>query len=361
MSIKNLFLRHRVLLISVFISLLLLRILLLNFPLLRNLDLEISIVFSFVFSIITGFLGLYFFRKGESASSIIKIIYSLAFGLFITFLLIEIFFYSCPLTEGILFFPLFVITSSTFTLALSSILKVFSKLKSALFLFLIYIFLITYSLIEYYFESQLFLFNPLVIYFPGLVYNEIFEIDQRILIYSFGLFFTSVLILSPKILEEKQKRILQLENYHFYILVVFISSFLFLLGDELGLSTSQKFFENKFPIKVENQDFKIFFQNKNISVRERKLFEYKTKFHFDWLYKIFGYKPSNVKIFIFDSDTSKKQLLGDEAADFTKPWLKQIFVTYNSFDQTIKHELAHIFLGEQTENLFRVAAGFNLG
>lgn len=361
MSIKNLFLRHRLLIISIFLFLLLVRILLLHFPLLKNLDLEISILFSFVLSLISGFSGLIFLRKRESTLSIFTINIIVSFGLFIIFLLIDVFLYSCPISEGILFFPIFVITSSTFALALSSIINVFSKLKSRLFLVFIYFFMIAYSLLEYYFEPQLFIFNPPIIYFPGLVYNEIFEIDKRILIYSFSLLFSSVLILLPKILEGNHKRIFSLKNYHFYFLAFFIFSFLFLLSDEIGLSTSQNFLEKKFPIKVETQEFKIFIQDQSTPVQERKLFEYKTQFHFNNLQKIFGYKPSFVKIFIFDSDNSKKQLLGDEVADFTKPWLKQIFVTYNSFDRTIKHEMAHIFLGERTENLFKVAAGFNLG
>ncbi len=306
-------------------------------------------------------MGIFFLQKGERVSSVVAVNIILILGLYILFLIIELVFFSCPLTEGIFFFPLFVIPAVVFSLSLSSIVIIYSKWKSILLLLLIYISLIIYSLVEYYFEPQLFLFNPLVIYFPGLVYNEIFSIDHRILLYTTGLLLASFLILLPKILEEKNKKIFELSNYHFYVPVILIFSFLFIFSDEMGLSTSQQFLKSKFPERIIEQDFEIFIQDKNITDAQKKLLEYKTQFHLNQLEKIFGYKTSKIQIFIFDSDTSKKQLLGDEVADFTKPWLKQIFVTQNSFDQTIKHELAHIFLGERTKNLFKVAAGFNLG
>ena len=361
MSIKNFILKYCYSFFLIFLFLVALRIFLLQFPLLKNLDLEIAILYSLIFSIISGFGGLFFLSKGERLSSILFLNFIFIVFLFIIFLLIELFFYKCPISEGVLFFPLFLITSSIFSLALSSIYFSAGKKKGFLLLSLSYIALILYSLIEYYFEPQLFLFNPLVIYYPGLVYNEVFEIERRILIYTAGLLVGSLTILMPKLLDDPESKLPNINQPFFYIFSILIFSLMFLFSDELGLSTSQKFLEHKFPLKIINHNYEILIQDKSISDIERKLIELKVQFHYQSLVKIFGYEVSGIQIFIFDSDKSKKEFLGDEVADFTKPWLKQIFVTKRSFDQTIKHELAHIFFGESSKNLFKVASRFNLG
>ena len=361
MSIKNFILKYRYSFFLIFLFLVALRIFLLQFPLLKNLDLEIAILYSLIFSIISGFGGLFFLSKGERVSSILFLNLKFIVFLFIIFLLIELFFYKCPISEGVLFFPLFLITSSIFSLALSSIYFSAGKKKGFLLLSLSYIALILYSLIEYYFEPQLFLFNPLVIFFPGLVYNEVFEIERRILIYTAGLLVGSLTILLPKLLDDPESKLPNINRPFFYIFSILIFSLMFLFSDDLGLSTSQKFLEHKFSVKIKNHNYEILIQDKSIFDVERKLIELKVQFHYQSLVKIFGYEVSGIQIFIFDSDKSKKEFLGDEVADFTKPWLKQIFVTKRSFDQTIKHELAHIFFGESSKNLFKVAARFNLG
>lgn len=361
MSIKNLLFKYRFIFSPIFFTLIGLRIFLFQLPLLKNLDLEIAIVFSLIFSFLSGFGGIWLLNRKEKVSTILKLNLILISSLFVVFLLLEFLLFDCPLTEGILFFPIFVISSSLFSLALSSITYSFGKIRSVLFLFFIYFILILYSLTAYYFEPQLFLFNPLMIFFPGLVYNEVFTIETRMVIYSLGISIASISILIAKILDENERRSIKLNKSHFYILPVLIFSLMFILSDNLRLSTSQNFLSRNFPTKIDEKDFEIFIEDKNISEREKQLLIYKTQFHYQWLTQLFGYKTNKVQIFIFKSNSSKKNFLGDEVADFTKPWLNQIFVTEKSFDQTIKHELAHIFLGERTKNIFKVAAGFNLG
>jgi len=309
---------------------------------------------------LAGFSTLFFLKKGEKLSSLLFLKLFFIISLYFVFLFIDLLVFKCPVSEGLFFFPIFVISSSLFSLALGSIFASFNKLKAFLLLSLTYIILIIYSVMNYYFEPQLFLFNPLIIFFPGLVYNEIFNIDLRILIYSTALIVASLAILLPKILNEVAVTF-NYKNYYFYTVAILIYSLLFIFSDELRLSTSQEFLKSKFPIKLKNTNSEIYIQDKNISESERILIDLKAQFHFQNLAKIFGYEISGIQIFIFDSDKSKKELLGDEIADFTKPWLKQIFVTTKSFDQTLKHELAHIFLGENSDNLFKVASGFNLG
>ncbi|MCX8056517.1 MAG: hypothetical protein N3F03_02770 [Ignavibacteria bacterium] len=301
-------------------------------------------------------------KKEAKVLLVLLTIFLFVLILFISFIVIELFIFDCPITNGILFFPNFVFTSSVFGFAMALILSSVEGKRSYLILSLIIFILILYSLIGYYYEPSLYLFNPLVIFFPGLVYNEIFEFDLRTFIYIAGLIISSIMIIINYALSElSAKNPLQKFKLHFQIFPLIILCGLFIFSDKIGLSTSQNKLNNVFGTSIKEKKFEVYFEKPIQNKIELEIYRWTTKFHFKNLEEKTGISPEKIKIFVFENDKSKRELLGDEAADFTKPWLKQIFVTKNSFDQTIKHELAHVFLGEKSENIFHVAGGLNLG
>lgn len=358
MNIKKLFLSH----LFEFLLLLLLiglRLIFLQIPLLKNLDLEVSIFYALLFSIISGIGTLYFERKNKDLLKFFSRLIIIQLGLFVVFIFIELLICDCPLTNGIFFFPLFSITATVFWGSVSIlVINLFDKFR-LLILLLVYFFFFAYSLFEYYFEPQLFLYNPLIIFFPGLVYNDFFELNFSILIYSASLLIGSLSILSLNLLKTKI-RLNQNSQNQLKIIPILVYSFLFVNSDQIGLSTDQLKLKSHFSTQINDGGIKIYFESNDISKLNQLIYLEKTKFHFNQLSQQLKYDIPYVEIYIFNSDESKKRMLGDEKADFSKPWLNQIFVTENSFDQTIKHELAHIFLGKSTNNLFKVAADFNL-
>lgn len=358
MNIKKIFLAH----LFEFLLLLLLiglRLIFLRIPLLKNLDLEISIVYALIFSFVSGGGTIYFERKNKNLLRFISGLIIIQLLVFVIFIFIELLVCDCPLTNGIFFFPLFSITVTVFWSSVSIlVINLFDKFI-LLILLLVYFFFLAYSLFEYYFEPQLFLYNPLIIFFPGLVYNDFFELNSSILIYCISLLIGSLSILFLYLLKTKI-RLNQNSQNQLKIIPIIVYSLLFAISNQIGLSTDQLKLKSHFSTQINDGRIKIYFESNNISKITQLIFLEKTKFHFNQLSQQLKYDIPDVEIFIFNSDESKKRMLGDEKADFTKPWLNQIYVTTNSFDQTIKHELAHIFLGKCTNNLFKIAADFNL-
>lgn len=358
MNIKKLFLNHflEFFLLS---CLVLIRLILLHIPLLKNLDLEISIIYALIFSLVSGFGSIYHITKNGDLLRFIKRLLIIQFLLFVIFVFIELLVCDFSLNSGIFFFPLFTITVMLFWSSVSVLIVNLFRRFRFLILILIYFSFALYSLINYYFEPQLFLYNPLIIFFPGLVYNDFFEFSFSTLIYCVSLFIASSIIIFLHIyisndnIKERTKNYLRLSP-------ILIYSSLFIFSNQIGLSTDQLKLKNHFPIQVSDKKIKIYIESKNIEKFHQLIYLEKTKFHVNQLKHELNYDIPLVEIFIFESDESKKRLLGDEKADFTKPWLNQIYVTKNSFDQTIKHELAHVFLGQRTNNIFKVASDFNL-
>lgn len=362
MSIKIFLAKYKSQLFVTFFILFLIRILFLQYPLFKNLDLEISIIFALLVSVLSSFSGLYFLKKKERLSHIVVSSLLILVLLYFIFLLIELIFLACPLTQGILFFPIFGLTAFSFGMFLALLVKSIDGIKSFITLFIIIMILLVYSLIEYYYEPQLFLYNPLIIFFPGLVYNEIFEFDLRTIIYVLVLIISfSVVISYHLLLESSLRNFSGRFDLHFKIIPFLSLCLLFLASEKIGLNTSISKLKSYFPIKIEKENFVLYLENPNQNYYKQKIYASTIDFHFKSLKNLTGYIPSRLEIFVFKNDKTKKELLGDEVADFTKPWLNQIFVTENSFGETIKHELAHIFLGEASDNIFKVAGKFNLG
>lgn len=362
MSFKIFLNRYKIILIPILIFLVLIRLLLLQLPLFRNLDLEIAIVFAFLFSIIGAFLGLFFLKRNEKLIDIIVLKFILIVLIYFISLFIDLVVNRCPLTTGLLFYPIFVITSTSFGLFLAILISPIEGTKAYFILSIVILILIFYSLIEYYFEPQLFLYNPLIIFFPGFVYNEIFYLELRTLIYVIAVFVASaVVLISHLLIELDEFRSLRRIQTHLKIISLLILCLVFLFSEEIGLNTSQAKLKKYFPLKREGKIFEIYIEKPLSEFYYQQIYLLSTEYHYKFLKRLTGKSPGKIELFIFNNDISKKKLLGDEVADFTKPWLKQIFVTEKSFHQTVKHELAHIFLGESSSNLFKVAGNFNLG
>ena len=66
-----------------------------------------------------------------------------------------------------------------------------------------------------------------------------------------------------------------------------------------------------------------------------------------------------MNIYLFDNRIQKKELFGAGNADVAKPWQNAIYISADSWDRTLKHELVHVFSAEFGTGLFKLASGFN--
>ncbi|MCK5456951.1 MAG: hypothetical protein KAI45_07470, partial [Melioribacteraceae bacterium] len=54
------------------------------------------------------------------------------------------------------------------------------------------------------------------------------------------------------------------------------------------------------------------------------------------------------------------ELFGSKAANVAKPWMNQIFLDYNSVENTLEHELVHLYAAQIGSTPFKIADGFNM-
>ncbi|NNJ52989.1 MAG: hypothetical protein HKP17_07440 [Ignavibacteriaceae bacterium] len=111
--------------------------------------------------------------------------------------------------------------------------------------------------------------------------------------------------------------------------------------------------------KIETKHF-IIFADKRIEKDDLKFIALNQEYFYKKLSKFltveFGEK---INSFIFKSSDQKKELFGSGNADVAKPWQNRVYVSMDSWESSLEHEIAHCFAGKFGWGIFKVAADFN--
>ena len=264
---------------------------------------------------------------------------------------------NCPIKGGIFFYLIISIPSFFFGGVLGNFCLSLSRKYPYYFFILIFIGLIITPLIEFFYNPQIYFYNPIFGYFPGTIYDEDLSVDRILLAYRiFNLsFFILVYYFSNIIINKSHiQKIL-------IVLTLLLAAFSFsVLKPKLFFATDKDRIEKELPSKIITNNFQIHLPDsllgKNDSRYNALLHEYyldqiKTQLGLSFNYQIDSY--------LFSGKESKRELLGSGNADVAKPWLNQIYLNYYNYGGTLKHELVHVLAGVFGSTPFKVSADFN--
>jgi hypothetical protein len=220
----------------------------------------------------------------------------------------------------------------------------------------IFFLLILIPVIEFYFNPQVYFFTPLVGYIPGIIYDEGLSINSQIVLYRFlnTVYFSFIFIGSVLVLGKKLKY-----KIIFASAAVITAAIFLIISPTLGFSTTKGRLTSSLDKKIETTNFTIYFSQR-IDDNLVRLISLQHEYYFTELREYFNSEPDEKIIsYVFYDRSEKKALLGSENADIAKPWLYQIFTSYENYNSSLKHELAHIFTADFGKGLLRVADDFN--
>lgn len=191
--------------------------------------------------------------------------------------------------------------------------------------------------IELYHNPQMYFYEFIVSYFPGTIYDELVEVDSKLILFRL----VTVLIAGAIFLVSS----LRIKLIWKYLIILGALTVFAFFKPMLGFSTSEQVLEHKLNKKIETSHFLIY---ADISVPDVSLGYYAGlhEFYFSELSDILkGKFNGKISSFIYANASRKRKLFGAGNADVAKPWLKQIYITANSVEKTLKHELSHVILG----------------
>jgi hypothetical protein len=258
--------------------------------------------------------------------------------------------------DGIPFYLILTVPAAFFGVSIGIFISVHvSKLKNLVFTF-ISILILCFPLIEFYFNPQIYFYNFIFGYLPGTIYDEDLFVDRIILSYRlFCIVFAITLFLLTRLVIANKLR----KTKSISIVVVGISVFV-LLKSSLGYSTDNSRLRNALNGHISTKHFEIYYQDKAIDLISKKLLA----LHHEYFYEEVKSKlelKDDLKItsYVFTNSQQKRMLFGSGNADVAKPWLKQIYLNYSSYNSTLKHELVHVMASEFGTTPFQVASGIN--
>ena len=341
----------------------LLNLLLTFLPLTKTLGYEFSVINGILLFIIGGLQIITIQRKGFIADASDLFLNNKLFtsaSIMIPFLigfLSSVLNSNCPIKGGILFYLIITIPSLFIGVSLGSFCTALSKKYSFLIFIIITLGLIFSSITEFFFNPQIYFYNPVFGFFPGTIYDEDLNFDRILVAYRIFniafyilLFYASRLILNNSI----TKKIL-------VVCALIIISFLFSISKpRLFFATDKSRIENELTATIVTNNFQIHLPD---SLSGDKQNRYNALLHECYLHQIIIQLnlsfPHKIDSYLFAGKESKRELLGSGNADIAKPWLNQIYLNYYNYGVTLKHEIVHVIAGEFGVTPFKVSAGFN--
>jgi len=364
LALKKIFTAHKYLSIYLSISILF-NLLLVKIPLVKVFGFESAVLNSLLLVLLSGYYTISLFKKKDQslenrnlALASIKISSLLLIIIFpiisVTNSLLTI---ACSLVDGFLFYLIVTVPALVIgtTIGLFSVIYI-NKFPRTFFVIL-YLLILFIPLIEIYLNPQVYFYNPILVYFPGTIYDEALSVDFKLIEYRlFNLiYFGSALFFLYKLIFN------QVLFYRRYLPFIFllIASIFFYLSPLLGFSTSEDRLKNELGSSVTTKHFVIYYPGA-IDDDLIKVVALHHEYYYTELQKFFNEEPKKkITSFIFNNRSEKKRLVGTANADVAKPWLNQTYTVAENYDVTLKHEIAHCFTGVFAEGIFKVAENFN--
>ncbi len=346
----------------ILLAIIIFNIILVNIPLLSTFNYEFSIVNGIVMSYLFGLAALHFLRRNQKT---VKIIFEKKyyFGLSLLLPLLiasfkAVLFPECPVLDGYLFYLVITVPSVIFSLSIAVIISLFSKKKiiylNYSLLFITYLLIPIY--IEFYFNPQLYFYNPFIGYFPGTIYDENIPIDLKLVLYRIIIIIIAVLNF---LLAYFFSKILKKIKFLAFVLSLLVYVFFFSFKSELGFSTSSKTLYKTLNKHIITPHFIINYPKLHNSINPY-LLAVKHEYYFHEISRELEINfDKKITSFIFADKEQKRKLIGAGNADVAKPWLNQIYINIHDINTTLKHELLHIISGHFGSTPFKVAAGFS--
>ena len=338
------------------IVLILINIVLTQLPLVKTFGYEFAAFNGLMLTIIAGLHTLNFIKKTEIVfNEIIKnllILFLLPLVITIINSMLTMF---CSFLDGLLFYFLIVGASILFGSATAIVVSLITKRFNRT-LFIIMILLIALiPILEIYFNPQVYFYSPLIGFFPGNIYDEGLSADWKLFFHQLLVLLFSLSIIYFYL--RPNSFLLKFRAFFLIGILMIVALFQF-LSSYLGFTTTFKKLDSILSNQIQSESLILHYDD--IASTEAKIIALNQEFYYSELYAALNVKPSKeINVYLFNSREQKKILFGAGNADVAKPWQYSIYISADSWQSTLKHELAHVFTAEFGTGIFKIASGFN--
>jgi len=282
---------------------------------------------------------------------------------------------NCSLAQGAALYGLLVLPSILFACALALVIAVSGSRWKRTWFVLLELVLLMDVIATTVARPQIFAFNPIIGFFPGITYDETLQIEGRLLLYRWATVSASILLfmIAVAIHRHRSRRNLPADasasprtklffvgEWIAGILMLGVVGGVFFFSDELGLSSSIASIEQELGGKVETQHFIVVYPARAVPEPQARQLALLHEFYFAKLAQELRVESvRKIRSFLYATPEQKGRLIGAARTNIAKPWLWQIHLNLADVESSLKHELVHVMAAEFGFPLFRV--GLNPG
>lgn len=347
------------------IFLIIINIILITLPLTNILGYEFSLVNALILFFIGGLLIIWHNKKFNNVkTNFLNQLYSfkkylLLFSIipFIIGFISSLLFSVCPIKEGFYFYIIIPLPSLFFGIVVGRfIITLFNRFHYFVYV-LTFLLILSVPIIEFYFNPQIYFYNPIFGFISGTIYDEDISISNILISYRlFNIaFFVGLAYLSELMNERKFDKWKSL-------LIVLISLMVFyMFKPTLHFSTSFDSLTKKLGKSLITEHTIIYFSKEIKNPKQIELIGLLHEYYYEKVLEELKLhnKPKLIS-FVFKDENQKRILFGSGKADVAKPWLNQIYLNYSTYKLTLKHEMVHSLASEFGSTPLKVAGNLNL-
>jgi hypothetical protein len=339
----------------------LINLFLLRLPLTNVFGYEFSVVNSLLLVLFSGIYSVYFLKSFTPKESIVvnkELFFSLSFFLLLPFcisIINSIINGFCSFWDGLLFYIVITLPSILIGAALGAGSVLLMNRFQVVLVFILYIGILLIIAFEIYFNPQVYVYNPIIGFFPGTIYDEGIEVTGKLILYRIFniIFFGFIFFISVRQLYNKKRK----SALPIVFISILIAGVFYFLSPLLGYSTTAGSLTKALGKTIKTENFIIHY-DKRLDDKKMKMLALNHEYYYNALKEFFETETdAKIVSYIFYDNDQKKEQFGSKYADVAKPWLNQIYIAYNNWEHTLKHELAHCFSATFGAGVFKLASG----
>jgi tetratricopeptide (TPR) repeat protein len=356
-------------------------VVILQLPLLNSLGYEFSVAVSLLLPWIIGPMTINIFRAANRLeqtyasvflSAVVQGIWLLVVPLTLGIFNI-IFVRNCSLAEGLIFYTLIPVVTMFFLIAVGSFCAVLFR-KAGLWYYTSVIIILGYALYLGYATPQIYSYNLIYGFFPGVSYDETISITSTLIVFrllTVAIAFVFILLASFRWSSTVQDSVtggkhsfpVTLFRWRWFPALIFL---LLVVGGswfyrvELGFETSVAYLRRVLDAHLTTPHFRIWYAKDSFSESEVWRIAAEHEYRYSQIEHVLQvHDNSPITSYIYPNEDVQYRMIGTRITNIAKPWRREIHLSRDSWDWTLKHELVHAMAGEFGMPVIR--AHYNIG
>jgi len=264
---------------------------------------------------------------------------------------------NCSYLEGACYFLLLPVITAWWSVAFASFCTVAVR-RAGLVYALCIVVILLYPVYLGYFSVQIYSYNIIYGFFPGFSYDEALSITPTLVLFRVitliaGLvFFLLADVMAgrrsdaERISGEIVKPVFRGRGVALALCLMFVIGSWF-FRCELGFETSTAQIRKELGALYTTEHFRISYSPASFSDEEIEWVGLQHEFRFDQVQHALQVPAGEpISSYIYPDADVKQKIIGTSTTNIAKPWRREIHLDKDSWQQTIKHELAHVMAGD---------------